>query len=1103
MRYLVLVLLLFGSAVVAEFLKDFHEGHHEVGGQNDSTVESNHTAHHHGVKVANFKFEYVREPLVMTIFVIVVGLFKLGYHHTYWLQRIMPESCCLILTGALLGLAFLYDETHESVKFLEFDSRTFFFMLLPPIILESAYSLKDQAFIENLGTILIYAVVGTVLNIIIIGGGLITVSEFGFIDGITIDPLDCLIFASLIAAVDPVAVLAIFQEVGVNKVLYFMVFGESLLNDAVTVVCYNLVIEFKDLPSIRFLDCLMGLLAFLCVALGGLAIGLFCGAMSAFVTKFTEHVRVVEPVILFGTAYLSFIVAEMFHFSGLIALIACGLFQTHYTCPNISYKSYISVTYFAKVASSVTESLIFIILGVMLVNERGWFWSDWHPVFSLFALILCQIARILVVFFLTYFVNQFTGGVRYISFQEQLIMAYGGLRGAISFSLVFMISDDVPIKNTLLSATYVVILFTVFIQGATIKPIVQYLNIRLAKQEDHFRMFNEFNRGMIIHMSQGIEDLVGYKGSVMNQASALSKRYIRPILEKDYKTKDRQNKLLVINREEQLRDEIRKSASTNSFKCQDATEQVAEEGDFTRSLLDHSGGISHRKKSDIDRETDNIANDSMEIRKLLAKGSNQNFYADRNLKEDDDVPVRRETKKAHSQLRVLQERANKLPDTRARRGMFKKSKKQPAKNTTQGLILASMGSLGVQSIDAGDEDDVIEMAASTGLSAELLFVQVWFRHGERAPSHFRRLPSDPPDFAKNFPYEDGELTVNGQKMEYQIGKALLEEYGEFLGPTYIPHEVRVYFDEDNRTSVSAQMATAELAWQAIPLHEEPILKQVSLAILDDCPKARKSILTSKEFVGILTHVDPSLLNLLKANTFVDDVPNAKILNDLADSLYTRVKINDTRYPPPNWLTPSLFNKLENLTNFIHKSMIAHTRPTSGTWHVNRVLDEFSGHLSRAPEKRNKIVLFSGHDTNLLTLGREFAMPNVRAKLPTFSAYVVFELHRMADGELIVQAKFAKESGDTLVVESMELCGEPCKYTKFIELYGSRRFSNAQWFEYCVGWGPVEGHNDSTIAWFIVTIIVLLLSNIIFLYKCIAAKRARDKNPELKPLLEVD
>lgn len=89
---------------------------------------------------------------------------------------------------------------------------------------------------------------------------------------------------------------------------------------------------------------------------------------------------------------------------------------------NLSAKSQISIDYITKVVSSVSESLIFIILGVMLVNERAWFWDDWHPLFSLYSLVLCIVARFIVVFALTVIVNRFTGGVRYINIQEQIIM---------------------------------------------------------------------------------------------------------------------------------------------------------------------------------------------------------------------------------------------------------------------------------------------------------------------------------------------------------------------------------------------------------------------------------------------------------------------------------------------------------------------------------------------------------------------------------------------------------------------------------------------------------------------------------------------------------
>ncbi|CAJ0610552.1 unnamed protein product [Cylicocyclus nassatus] len=672
-----------------------------------------HEEHHksHGVKVASFKFDYVKEPLVLTVFIIVIGFFKLLYHHTRYIQKLIPESCCLILVGVGLGLIFIGDDTHESVKFLEFNSKTFFFFLLPPIILESAYSLRDRAFLENIGTIILYAVVGTVLNIVLIGACLVLLSDLGWIGGFIIDPLDCFVFASLIAAVDPVAVLAIFQEVGVNKMLYFMVFGESLLNDAVTVVCYNLLNDFKELDSIGFIDCFMGLLAFLCVSLGGLAIGLFSGFMSAFVTKFTKHVRVVEPVIMFGMAYLAYMGSELFHFSGIIGIIACGLFQTHYSCGNISNKSFISVTYFAKVASSISESLIFIVLGVMLVNEQEWFWSDWHPSFSLYSVVLCIGVRFLVVFFLTYIVNRLTGGVRHISFQEQFIMAYGGLRGAVSFSLAFMISDSVPVKNTILSATYMVILFTVFLQGGTIKPLVQYLNIRLARKEVHFRLFMEFNRGMIVHMTQGIEDLCGYKDrSVAHQLSVFSKAYLRPMLQRGYKNEQKESKLLEMDRFETMR-ELKQSPSQSSFKWQQAVDELAERGEIPRDMLEEEEFFVKRKE-DIEKETEKLTKDISNIHRLLHNpfeevGScsheiswSNTYYANRNLVGEEEHENHRHAEV--SQLQMLQHRAQGMIGTKEKRkrSIFGK-RQQHKKSTHQGLIMAAMGSLGVHAVEAG------------------------------------------------------------------------------------------------------------------------------------------------------------------------------------------------------------------------------------------------------------------------------------------------------------------------------------------------------------------------------------------------------------------
>lgn len=643
---------------------------------------------HHGVKVAGFKLEYVREPLVLTTFFLVIGIFKLAYHHTRFTKKILPESCCLIILGIILGLLFIGDKSHESIRFLEFNSKTFFFFLLPPIILESAYSLKDRAFIENFGTIVLYAVLGTVMNIVLIGGLLLILAKFHLFGSLDLSILDTFVFASLIAAVDPVAVLAVFQELGVNKMLYFMVFGESLLNDAVTIVCYNLAIEFKELPEFTFFDCFMGFLAFLCVSLGGLFIGLICGFVSALITRFTSDVRVVEPVILFGLSYMAYILSELFHFSGIIALIACGLFQTHYASSNISPKSFLSITYFTKVMSSMSEALIFIILGVMLVNEQEWFWSDWHPTFSIFSIIICVVVRFAVTFFLTYVVNQFTGGVRHISFPEQCIMAYGGLRGAVSFSLAFMITGDEEVKNTILSATYMVILFTVFIQGASIKPLVKLLNITLAS-DDNFRLFIEFNRGIIVNLSQGIEDLCGYKNyNWVNTMSAFSKRFIRPILQKDYKNQKRE-KLLEMDRAFTMKEAMINSPSTSSFKRQQTIDEMTDAGVIPVDVFEDEHLFTHATTDDIEKQTELLTKDVTSIRHLMSNPYDE-CYMDRNLVHEEE----KEKKQIHH-MNYLQSKAKQLTKLQRKRSIFGRRKSIRKAATQQGLIHSAITTLGV------------------------------------------------------------------------------------------------------------------------------------------------------------------------------------------------------------------------------------------------------------------------------------------------------------------------------------------------------------------------------------------------------------------------
>ncbi|ESN90708.1 hypothetical protein HELRODRAFT_70609, partial [Helobdella robusta] len=186
------------------------------------------------------------------------------------------------------------------------------------IVLEASFTLDNHAFRENIGTILLYAVVGTVINFIIIGFALYGLAVAGAFGDTHVTKLEYLLFGALIVAVDPVAVLAIFQDVGVNEVLYFLVFGESLLNDAVTIVLYNTMEAFTKTPNIHPTEVVIGIFSFFTVSLGGLSIGILFGIATCLITRVTSHVRVAEPLAILTMAYMSYLCAELFHWSGII-----------------------------------------------------------------------------------------------------------------------------------------------------------------------------------------------------------------------------------------------------------------------------------------------------------------------------------------------------------------------------------------------------------------------------------------------------------------------------------------------------------------------------------------------------------------------------------------------------------------------------------------------------------------------------------------------------------------------------------------------------------------------------------------------------------------
>uniref|UniRef100_UPI00398E8B3A sodium/hydrogen exchanger 2-like n=1 Tax=Pristiophorus japonicus TaxID=55135 RepID=UPI00398E8B3A len=489
----------------------------------DSSISRTSAGQDERLSVFSLDYYHVQVPFEITLWILLASLAKIGFHLYHKLSKIVPESCLLIIIGLLVG-GIIFGAKERSPPVMSTD--VFFLYLLPPIVLDAGYFMPGRLFFGNIGTILWYAVVGTLWNVIGISMSLYGICQVQAFDLGDITLMQILLFGSLISAVDPVAVLAVFEEIQVNEQLHILVFGESLLNDAVTVALYHLFKSFCQMHTIQTVDIFAGIAQFFVVGIGGIIVGIIYGFVAAFTTRFTQNVRIIEPLFVFLFSYLCYLTAEMFRLSGIMSLIACSISMKHYVEENVSMKSSTTIKYFLKMWSSVSETLIFIFLGVSTITET----HEWNWAFICFTLLFCLIWRALGVVVLTQIINRFRKLI--VTRKDQFIIAYGGLRGAICFSLVFLLPSHVfPRKNLFITSTIVVIFFTVFVQGMTIRPLVDFLEVKKSNkqpptvcEEIHIRFFD--------HLLAGIEDICGQWSHYYwrDKAKKFDRKYLSKLL---------------------------------------------------------------------------------------------------------------------------------------------------------------------------------------------------------------------------------------------------------------------------------------------------------------------------------------------------------------------------------------------------------------------------------------------------------------------------------------------------------------------------------------------------------------------------------------------
>jgi len=495
------------------------------------------------IPIIQLNWEDVKVPLVICLWVLFAGIAKIGFHYANRVAPRVPECCLLICLGLIVGgIIYSVRDDMSNADFLTlaehlFTPHTFFIIILPPIVLEAGYFMPKDAFFNNIGTILTYAVVGTLFNSFATGASLYGVYKAGLMPGLDdaheskLGILECLLFGSIISAVDPVAVIAVFEEIHVNLVLYICVFGESLLNDGVAVVLYKVFESFLEMDGpVTGRNVWRAILKFFVVAGGGTLLGICFGFFGAYITKYTIHVRIIEPTFVFVVCYMAYLTAECIDLSAILAIVFCAFTMMSYVEHNISGKSHTTVKYGMKMIANICEITIFMFLGISAISD---FWIHWNTPFVIWTLIFITVFRFMSTYGLSFLLNRVR--LEPIGKVDQFVMAYGGLRGGIAFSLTKLTSIQlVPQINAMLCACLVVIFFTSFIQGASVGPIVEWLNVKKEDQEKR-GMDEEVVYRAIDHVVSGIEDVIGHHGMHwwMHKMAEFNAKHINPIFTRD------------------------------------------------------------------------------------------------------------------------------------------------------------------------------------------------------------------------------------------------------------------------------------------------------------------------------------------------------------------------------------------------------------------------------------------------------------------------------------------------------------------------------------------------------------------------------------------
>jgi len=423
----------------------------------------------------------------------------------------------IILVGMIAGALFhTFVPDHDMAdSLISFSPTVFFVILLPPIIFNSGYHVRRDLFFRFMTPICLYACLGTVICTLAVAGMLHVVSGIFTFD-VTI--LELLAFGALISATDPVSTLAVFSSKKVDPRLFYLVFGESVINDAVGLVLFealaHLIENHADGELAVGEEIFQFMFDFLTGFVGSLCLGVVFGLAVAYLFKKVDmrSTPLLELCLYVVIMYFPFVVAEILRLSGIVTVLFTGIAARRYAVPNLSPTSQQNADTVFRLTAHFTETIIFLELGLSVFGLVGT--EAFHFGFIGCALLACFLGRAINIYPITFLYNLLVRDVSqdkhvnsdYVEEEGELrkfddvattvgskipwrtahMLWFSGLRGAVSYALVRTFPNTNGNQNIFVVTTIFVVMVTTFLLGGSTEWALQQLDIPVDVDETEY-----------------------------------------------------------------------------------------------------------------------------------------------------------------------------------------------------------------------------------------------------------------------------------------------------------------------------------------------------------------------------------------------------------------------------------------------------------------------------------------------------------------------------------------------------------------------------------------------------------------------------------------